>query len=150
MTDAEVDTLRCDGIHLSTLDSVRARLAAQVAAGTFTQNIADQLFTDSPFQSNQLGARSAKFWMVSHPVDVKDSGVELLLESWGGEAVYFWQRDVMLQEMLTQIGRPRTRNRYAAGSVAPQLFGRGRRRRDIRPNIGLRFQQEGLRPLDVC
>ena len=134
MTDAEVDTLRCDGIHLSTLDSVRARLAAQVAAGTFTQNIADQLFTDSPFQSNQLGARSAKFWMVSHPVDVKDSGVELLLESWGGEAVYFWQRDVMLQEMLTQIGRPRvleiamplarSRHSYSAADAVVATYGR--------------------------
>ncbi|NTH49196.1 hypothetical protein G6K98_31640 [Agrobacterium rhizogenes] len=31
--------------------------------------------------------------MVSHPHDIEDGGVELLLESWGGESVYFWQQD---------------------------------------------------------
>ena len=38
----------------------------------------------------QVGPRSGKLWMVSHPVDVGDGGVMPLLSSWGGEAVYFW------------------------------------------------------------
>ncbi|WP_143021692.1 hypothetical protein [Nitrosospira sp. Nsp18] len=107
MTDAEVELLRENGIYLSTLDSIRARLTTQVAASAFAQDIADWLFTDSPFRSEQLGARSNKFWMISHPTCTEDSGVELLLESRSGEAAYFWQQDPDLQALLMCIGRPR-------------------------------------------
>jgi hypothetical protein len=134
MSDAEIAVLRRDGIHLSTLDAIRARLAAQVAAGSFSQDVADRLFADSPFQSDQLGSRSNKFWMVSHPIDVEDSGVELLLESWGGEAAYFWQRDEALQELLKGIGRPRvleiamplvhSRHCYSAAEAVVATYGR--------------------------
>lgn len=134
MTDAEIEALRRDGIHLSTLDAIRARLAAQVGAKSFSQDIADRLFADSPFQSDQLGSRSNKFWMVSHPINVKDSGVELLLESWGGEAAYFWQRDEALQQMLKSVGRPRvleiamplghSRHGYSAAEAVVATYGR--------------------------
>lgn len=107
LTEVEVDQLRTGGIYLSTLTSIWNRLAAMVAAGVFSQNIADRLFADSPFQSEQLGSRTNKFWMVSHPFPVDSSGVELLLESWGGESAYFWQRDPELQELLKQLGTPR-------------------------------------------
>ena len=107
MTDAEVAAMRRSGIHLSTLASIRTRLDAQVAAGTFPPRIAERLFADSPFQSDQLASRSHKFWMVSHPRRVEDGGVELLLESWGGEAAYFWQLDEELKELLKSIGTPR-------------------------------------------
>ena len=107
MTDAEVDSLAWNGVHLSTLETMRSRLAAQVAAGVITQEIADRLFSNSPFQGDQRAARTGKLWMVSHPVDPKSSGVKPLLESWGGESVYFWQQDPGLQTLLTSIGRPR-------------------------------------------
>ena len=45
--------------------------------------------------------------MVSHPLEVGDGGVELLLKYWGGEAIYFWQQDMTLREKLKGIGRPR-------------------------------------------
>ncbi|MCW1432153.1 hypothetical protein [Novosphingobium sp. JCM 18896] len=107
MTDAEIDSIRKTGIYLSTLNTIRERFDRQVAVGTFAQDIADRLFADSPFQHEQLGSRSDKFWMVSHPLEIEDSGVELLLESWGGESAYFWQRDPALQALLKTIGRPR-------------------------------------------
>lgn len=107
MTDAEIGALRQRGIYLSTLDNIRLRFAAQVAAGVFSQEIADRLFADSPYQSDQRDSRSNKFWMVSHPVDIEDGSVELLLERWGGEAAYFCQQDPSLQDLLKRIGRPR-------------------------------------------
>ena len=107
MSDAEVDALRAGGIYPSTPENIRARFAAQVAAGAFTAKVADRLYADSPYQSDQLDSRSNKFWMVSHPVDIEDGGVELLLESWGGESAYFWQRDLGLQALLKGIGTPR-------------------------------------------
>lgn len=107
MTDAEVNGLLRDGVHLSDLVAIRRRLDAQVAAGAFSADIAEVLFAGSPFQSERFGERSNKFWMVSHPHDIEDSGVELLLKSWGGEAVYFWQCDPQLQSLLKRIGRPR-------------------------------------------
>jgi hypothetical protein len=45
--------------------------------------------------------------MVSHPFEPQHSGVTLLLEHWGGELVYFWQRDLSLTEQLRNIGRAR-------------------------------------------
>lgn len=134
MTDAEVDALRAGGIYPSTLDNIRARFAAQVAAGAFTQEVADRLFADSPYQSEQLGSRSNKFWMVSHPADIEDGGVELLLESWGGESAYFWQRDPALQALLKTIGTPRvleiavplahSRHSYSAAEAVVATYGR--------------------------
>jgi hypothetical protein len=99
--------MRRNGIYLSSLDTIKARFAAQIASGTFTQEIAARLFADSPYQSDQLEFRKNRFWLVSHPLSINDSGVELLLESWGGESAYFWQRDPALQAMLKRIGRPR-------------------------------------------
>lgn len=134
MTDAEVEALLAGGIYPSTLDNIRTRFAAQVAAGAFTGEVADRLFAESPYQSEQLDSRSNKFWMVSHPVDIDDSGVELLLESWGGESAYFWQRDPELQLLLKGIGTPRvfevavplchSRHSYSAAAAVVATYGR--------------------------
>jgi hypothetical protein len=107
MTDDEVVSLRASGIYLSSLETIRSRLAAQVLAGAFSQDAADQLFADSPFSRGQEESRSSKFWMVSHPLTCDDGGVELLLGHWGGEATYFWQQDPKLQATLRQLGKPR-------------------------------------------
>ncbi len=134
MTDAEVDAMLRGGIYPSTLDNFRARLAGQVDAGTFSQEVAERLFADSPYQSEQLGSRSNKFWMVSHPVYVEGSSVEPLLESWGGESAYFWQRDPDLQLLLKSIGTPRvleiampivhSRHGYSAAEAVVATYGR--------------------------
>jgi hypothetical protein len=133
LTDAETDTLRNTGIFASTLETIRRRLDAQVAAGVFSAKIADALFARSPFHHDkQSSARSNKFWMTSQPVGIKDGGVTPLLGSWGGEAVYFWLEDAMLEEL--GIGKPRvlemavpldaTRHAYSAGRSVVATFGR--------------------------
>lgn len=134
MTDTEIDALRQTGIYPSSLDTIQSRFAAQVVAGAFSQAVADRLFADSPYQSDQFDARSGKFWMTSHPVAVEDGGVAVFLESWGGEAAYFWQQDEGLQDTLKQIGRPRvleiamplrhSRHTYSAAEAVVATFGR--------------------------
>lgn len=134
MTDDEIVRLRQHGIRPSSLAMVRERLTAQVDAGAFTAEIADRLFADSPYQGEQLEARSNKFWMVSHPIDIEDGGVELLLESWGGEGAYFWQKDPDLQDLLKHIGKPRvieiaaplvqSRHSYSAAEAVVAAYGR--------------------------
>jgi hypothetical protein len=134
LTDAEIDALRKVGIYTSSLESIRSRFATQVAAGTFTLEVAERLFADSPYQSGQIDSRSNKFWMVSHPVEIDNGGVKLLLESWGGESAYFWQQDAALQAMLMQIGRPRvleiampliySRHGYSAAEAVVATYGR--------------------------
>lgn len=107
MTDAEVNTMRRVGVYPSTLDNIRARLAAQVDTRAFSQEVADRLFADSPYQAERPDSRLEKFWMVSHPLSVEDSGVESLLKYWGGESVYFRQCDPQLQTLLKNNGTPR-------------------------------------------
>lgn len=134
MTDAEVLALRSDGIHLSTPDTLRRRLASMVAAGMMSENEAEGLFAASPFHSSQLQSRSNKYWMVSTPVPPDDSGVELLLSRWGGEVTYFWLRDQGLIDRVSQLGRARvievavpvaaTRHSYSAGAAVVATFAR--------------------------
>ena len=108
LTDPEVETLLAAGIRLSTLETTRQRLDAQVAAGQFSDEISNALFEASPFHnSEQFRARTSKFWMTSHPVEIGDDGVTLLLANWGGEAVYFWLKDPRLKEVVARIGKPR-------------------------------------------
>ena len=148
MTDAEVESIRQVGIRLSSVQTLRERLDAQVAAGAFDQAVADRLFDGSPFHSGQRTARLDKFWMVSHPAAIDDGGVEPLLGSWGGEGAYFWQQDEQLQALLRGIGRPRvlevavplslTRHAFSAGEAVVAAYGR---------SLGCRGGVEGVRSL---
>jgi hypothetical protein len=134
LTDAETADLTAHGVRSSDLADIRSRLDALVSSGTISSRDADRLFIGSPFQSDQRESRSNKFWMVSHPHQIDDGGVELLLESWGGEGVYFWQRDPDLCALLKSIGRPRivelsipmaaTDHDYSAGRAVIASFAR--------------------------
>ena len=134
LTNEEVQALRRGGIYPSSLGNIQARLDAQVAAGAFSREAADRLYRDSPYHSDQRSSRSNKFWMTSHPTAVDDGGVELLLESWGGEAVCFWQRDETLRDLLRRIGRARvleiamplscSRHGFSAAQAIASNYGR--------------------------
>lgn len=106
LVDAEVSDIVSGGIHVSTLQTLRRRLDAQVSAKMFSAPDADAIYAASPFHE-QKEIRSGKFWMTSDPVCIDDSGVELLLGHWGGEAAYFWLRDQRLTKLVAAIGRPR-------------------------------------------
>ena len=105
LTEGEAEALKATGVEMSTLDSLRARLATRVAANDFSQALADDLFAASPFHSDQLGGRKDKFWMTSHPVAVDDSGVDPLMAHWGGEVASFWMKNVNHLAILAGIGR---------------------------------------------
>lgn len=108
LTDDEVEGIRRAGVHPSTLETTRNRLDARVVAGDFSAEVADELFKASPLQNReQLEARANRFWMTSHPLEIDDCGVELLLGNWGGEAVYFWLQDNRLETIVASIGKPR-------------------------------------------
>lgn len=127
LTDAEVGVIQRDGIHLSTPQTLRARLDTMVMAGAVSAGSADAIYDASPFHGDQLEARRDKFWMASHPLKVDDGGVELLLRHWGGEVSYFWNKDPDLLGMLAAVGKPRvieiavplaqTRHSFAAGEA---------------------------------
>jgi hypothetical protein len=133
LTDAEVERIRSIGVYPSTLEALRQRLDAAVAAGLFTVETAAALFAASPFHE-QLEERSNKFWMTSHPVAINDSCVTLLLGNWGGESVYFWLQDASLRELVRNTGIPRvlemavpldaTGRAYWAGGAVVATFGR--------------------------
>ncbi len=107
LTDQEVVAMRRDGIHLSTLDSFRRRLEAAVDAGHISSGDLEKLYDSSPFVQGQLKIRENMFWLSSYPIEPDDTGVAGLLEHWGGESTYFWQRDVVLTARLQAIGKPR-------------------------------------------
>ncbi len=126
LVDAEVSIITTTGLYLSTLETLRRRLDAQVKTKVFSAADADALFAASPFQE-QEEIRSGRFWMTSDPVATDDRGVKLLLGNWGGEATYFWLRNKRLQKLVAKIGHPRileiavpaskTREWYSAGKA---------------------------------
>lgn len=105
LTDEEAASLQSNGIYTSDLAAIRRRLDAQVATEAFSADIARALYAESPFHHQD--SRSGKFWMVSHPYAIDDGGVELLLQHWGGEGVYFWLKDPAHIALVRGIGRPR-------------------------------------------
>ena len=105
MTDREVAQACDNGLHLSTLDSLRQRLQALVETGDLTSNDVRMLEAASPFDS-QLEIRQSKFWMTSHPIPIEDSRVERLLRYWGGEVASRLAAKSLLAKR-EQIGCPR-------------------------------------------
>jgi hypothetical protein len=138
LTDDEVATLLGDGIHLSTPASLQRRLDDVVAAGGVAGDFADRLYAESPFHSDQLEVRSGKFWMISHPIAVDDSGVKPLMKHWGGEVASMRIPDDVLSAQLASLGKPRiielavpmsattTRHHYYAGGAVVATFARSR------------------------
>ena len=131
LTDDETALLRSGGVYVSSLEHIRRRLDIQVSARALSAETADALYAASPFHQPRE-TRSGRFWMVSHPVAAVHSGVQLLLEHWGGEGVYFWLKDPQLIERVTSFGRPRvielavplwvTRDAYWAAKAVVATF----------------------------
>jgi hypothetical protein len=105
LTDAEVEILQRQGVHLSTLETLQRRLA--VAAGALSSEAANQLYAQSPFHCQQNATRVNRFWMTSHPIVIDDSSVEPLMKHWGGEVASMWVREESLLTPLAALGRPR-------------------------------------------
>ena len=106
LTDSEVETMQRDGIHLSTLETLRARLDAAARDGLVEPTMANALYFASPFHE-QLNIRGNRFWLTSRPFTVDDSAVIDLLANWGGEATYFWLQDPSLRSLVKRVGKPR-------------------------------------------
>ena len=106
LTDDETALLKSEGVYVSTLERIRQRLDVHVSAGTWSSETADALYAASPFH-HQNDSRAGMFWMTSHPIATDNGSVELLLEHWGGEGVYFWLKDPQLIDLVKSFGRPR-------------------------------------------
>lgn len=136
LTDDEVTGIYRSGIHLSTPETLRSRLNTLVASGDLPADIANQLYEASPFHSDQMDARSGKFWMASHPIEIDDSGVAPLMKRWGGEGASFWASDANLSSPLTKLGKARiieiaaplnaTHHSHSASKAVIATFGRAR------------------------
>ncbi len=107
LTDTELETMQREGIQLSTVASLRARLDALVASGVLSTHGADSLFSQSPLNQGKLEIRSNKFYMVSHPIAIDDGDVVPLMAHWGGEVVSMLVEDADLLALLSSIGKPR-------------------------------------------
>jgi hypothetical protein len=134
MADDEIALVRKEGIRPSTLATILERIDARIERGTFSMEVGQRLLAETPFRGDQLESRSGKFYMVSHPLEPGDDGVEDLLRYWGGESIYFRQRDDDLLKLLEGIGRPRvmevrvplarTRHAFRAAETVVASFAR--------------------------
>lgn len=98
--------LRRDGIHLSTPDSLRRRFGAVRTAGALSAADLELLWRHNMF-NHQHDSRAGKFWAVSHPQPIDDSGVEPLMKHWGREAASMWMKDDAVLARLAAVGSKR-------------------------------------------
>ena len=64
------------------------------------------MYRQSPFQLQEAN-RSDRICTITVPQPPDRSGVELLLESWGGESAYFWLSNETIAAKLRNIGASR-------------------------------------------
>jgi hypothetical protein len=134
LTDGEVERIRSRGTGTSALSTLKERLEQLVATGSISSEMADLIFTGSPFHDDPMGSRAGKFWAVSHPLPVSDAGVKDLLQYWGGESAYFWQKNGSVLAHLANLGRARvlelaaplmmTKHAYPAARAVVSTFAR--------------------------
>lgn len=104
LTDEEAGAMHKQ-LVLSSLDALRHRLSNLVAKNLLSQDDAKTVFVQSPFHKQPL--RAGRLCATVIPLPRCDSGVVPLLESWGGEAAYFWLSDKRIATTLRSVGAPR-------------------------------------------
>lgn len=107
LTDREVAAIRLEGMQPMTLDLIRCRLDAMVAAGELQPSTAGKLLAASPYHEQINGNRSGKIWLTSRPFEVDDGMVTGLVSGWGGESLNFDHQEGAIADLLGAIGRPR-------------------------------------------
>ncbi len=105
LLDHEVDEMQ-QRLIPSSLEFLQKRLHDLVAKELLSEEEADKVFQESPFQS-QEDIRSGRLWTVTVPLHHSDGGVSPLLGSWGGESAYFWLSDKTLAAKLKSFGLSR-------------------------------------------
>jgi hypothetical protein len=104
LTAGERAIIREAGMQPMTLALIARRLDAAVAAGDLDRDLADQLYAECPFHRQIEGSRENKIWLTAQPYPLDDSGVEELLDRWGGESISFVHRDGAVLDRLQQVG----------------------------------------------
>lgn len=131
LSDFEVARLTREGVEISTPESLRARLHAQVAAGHLTEAQMETLYAKSRIHSKEK--RAGTFWLAAGPLSILDSGVKYLLGYWGGEVVTMGFRDDAMK-FLSEFGQARvleiavplriTNHSYSAAINVVNCYGR--------------------------
>lgn len=104
LTDDEADAMSRKLVP-SSLKHLRYRLNNLVANNLLTHDDADTVFAHSPYHKQSVRAGCICTTII--PLSHYDSGVEPLLESWGGESAYFWLTDEGVAKKLRTLGTPR-------------------------------------------
>jgi hypothetical protein len=90
----------------SSLTFLKQRVQSLVQMGLLTDNEAEEIYIQSPFQK-QNSEREGMLWAVTSPYHHQDPAVMRLLQNWGGESAYFCLTDDVLTTKLQNLGRGR-------------------------------------------
>jgi hypothetical protein len=134
LTDSEVEIVRREGVHLSSINALKSRLDSLVFQGELRRKDAQLILASSPLRSDKFDSRSGMFWMTSHPLNVEYTGVKRFLAHWGGESAHFCHEEGLVLDLLSKIGKPRviemsvplssTRHAYRAAEAIIANFAR--------------------------
>jgi hypothetical protein len=106
LTLGEINLIHRFGMQPMTLELIRQRLEDAIAAGHIDREVAKTLYVASPYHQQAMSNREHRFWLTARPYPIDDSGVQELLEKWGGESIYANHSEGPMVELLQGIGTP--------------------------------------------
>jgi NAD(P)-dependent dehydrogenase (short-subunit alcohol dehydrogenase family) len=134
LCDHEADEIKTSGIRISSTGELQRRLAQMTVRGLLRPDEAQEIYQLSPYHVQNGGIRLGMFWMTSFPYAVGSSGINWLVENWGGESVYSNLKDGPLATKLKQLGSARvlevavplkqTKHTYSAAKAVVSAFTR--------------------------
>ncbi len=108
LTEHEAQAMENGVLVSSSKASLRQRLENLSKEFQLSDKNIEAICEASPLSNEQQRkVRSHRFFMVSKPLPLDDSGVRPLIKFWGGEVAYFWLKDERLKQKLAAVGAPR-------------------------------------------
>lgn len=108
LLEHEVTAIRDQGLRRLTPELIADRIAGAYAAGAIDDDLRSRLSSRNALEWDNASSREGRVCVVlsRNTFDTHASGAAPLLETWGGEGIYFaWDR-TPTEEALRQLGRP--------------------------------------------
>jgi hypothetical protein len=105
LCEDEIEDIHSQGMALSSVDFLKARIDRRVSAGDISKSIADILKSQN--EAHQK-FRTSMFWFVNGSSGLKfELGLYRFFRYWGGEALYsHYENNITIAPILQKIGTP--------------------------------------------
>ena len=122
LSNAEIDSIRSNGMELPNREMLARRIDAVVQDGLVSDQVAKILKSEN--QADDLGRAGMLWFCFSPPRGAGESGISRFFRHWGGEALYnSHENNRMTSPILARIGTPCLVEAAVPFSSLPEVLG---------------------------